>query len=53
MVRSRTHRVAGIQGGTNWPGGSYDPETHTVYVFSQSAIALLGLVPSPDHKYPT
>ncbi len=19
-------------GGTNWPGGSYDPETHTVYV---------------------
>jgi len=37
----------GAQGGTNWPGGSYDPETHTVYVFSQTAIALLGLVPSP------
>src|SRR5579872_2710215 len=37
----------GSQGGTNWPGGSYDPETHTVYVFSQSAIALLGLVPPP------
>jgi quinoprotein glucose dehydrogenase len=40
----------GSQGGTNWPGGSYDPETHTLYVFSQSAIALLGLVPSPDPK---
>ncbi len=38
----------GSQGGTNWPGGSYDPETHTVYVFSQSAIALLGLVPPPS-----
>jgi quinoprotein glucose dehydrogenase len=37
----------GATGGTNWPGGSYDPETHTVYVFSQTAIALLGLVPSP------
>jgi len=40
----------GATGGTNWPGGSYDPETHTVYVFSQTAIALLGLVPSPDAK---
>ncbi len=39
----------GSQGGTNWPGGSYDPETHTVYVFSQSAIALLGLVPPPSN----
>jgi quinoprotein glucose dehydrogenase len=38
----------GAIGGANWPGGSYDPETHTVYLFSQSAIALLGLVPSPD-----
>jgi quinoprotein glucose dehydrogenase len=37
----------GSQGGTNWPGGSYDPETHTAYIFSQSAIALLGLVPPP------
>ena len=35
----------GSLGGTNWPGGSYDPETHTVYVFSQSATATLGLVP--------
>ena len=38
----------GSQGGTNWPGGSYDPETHTVYVFSQTAIALLGLIPPPS-----
>jgi quinoprotein glucose dehydrogenase len=35
---------------TNWPGGSYDPETHTLYVFSQSAVAALGLVPPPPGK---
>jgi quinoprotein glucose dehydrogenase len=32
---------------SNWPGGSYDPETHTVYVASQTAIATLGLMPAP------
>jgi quinoprotein glucose dehydrogenase len=32
---------------TNWPGGSYDPETHTLYVASQTSIATLGLVPPP------
>jgi quinoprotein glucose dehydrogenase len=35
-------------GGSNWPGGSYDPETHTFYVFSQSAPGSLGLVPAPE-----
>src|SRR4029450_12581559 len=34
-------------GGTNWPGGSYDPETHIVYVPSQSPATPLGLVPPP------
>ena len=33
---------------TNWPGGSYDPDTHTLYVYSQSAVATLGLVPPAD-----
>ena len=32
---------------TNWPGGSYDPETHTLYVASQTSVATLGLVPPP------
>ncbi len=40
----------GSLGGTNWPGGSYDPETHTVYVFSQSATATLGLVPPTNGR---
>jgi quinoprotein glucose dehydrogenase len=41
----------GSLGGANWPGGSYDPETHKLYVFSQSAIALLGLVPTPGPSF--
>jgi quinoprotein glucose dehydrogenase len=32
---------------SNWPGGSYDPETHTVFVASQTAVATLGLMPAP------
>ena len=40
----------GSLGGTNWPGGSYDPDTHTVYVFSQSATATLGLVKPPADR---
>ena len=27
-------------GGTNWPGGAYDPETHTVYIFACNACLL-------------
>jgi quinoprotein glucose dehydrogenase len=37
-------------GGTNWPGGSYDPETHTVYVYSQSQMGSLGLVPGEPSR---
>ena len=32
----------------NWYGGAYDPETHTVFVSSQTTISSLGVVPSPD-----
>jgi len=43
-------------GGTNWPGGSSDPENHMVYVYScTSCLSSTGLVPSPagmsDLKY--
>jgi quinoprotein glucose dehydrogenase len=37
---------------TNWPGGSYDPETHILYVQSQRAVATLGLVPPPPDAAP-
>jgi quinoprotein glucose dehydrogenase len=33
------------QGGTNWPGGSYDPQTHMLYVYGKSEMSALGLVP--------
>lgn len=32
-------------GGTNWPGGSYDPETQVLYVSSNSSLGSLGLMP--------
>ncbi|MBM6577264.1 PQQ-binding-like beta-propeller repeat protein [Microvirga sp. SRT01] len=38
----------GIQGGTNWPGGCYDPETHTVYVYSKTQPSVVGIVPNTD-----
>ncbi len=43
-------------GGTNWPGGSYDPETHTAYVYACNACLVpIGVVPAPkevsDMKY--
>jgi quinoprotein glucose dehydrogenase len=33
---------------TNWPGGSYDPETHIAYIYSQSGASPLSLVVPPD-----
>jgi glucose dehydrogenase len=43
-----TLTVGTASGGTNWPGGSYDPETHTVYVFACNACAEpIGLVRAP------
>ncbi len=39
-------------GGSNWPGGAFDPETHTFYVASSNAApVVLGLVrPSADRS---
>jgi quinoprotein glucose dehydrogenase len=35
-------------GGTNWPGASYDPETHTVYAYACNACLVpIGLVHPP------
>jgi quinoprotein glucose dehydrogenase len=38
-------------GGTNWPGGSYDPETHIAYVPSFTAMPVLGLLPPPSKEF--
>jgi len=38
-------------GGTNWPGGSYDPETHIAYVPSFTSFPVLGLLPPPSKEF--
>jgi quinoprotein glucose dehydrogenase len=43
-----TLTLASAGGGTNWPGGSYDPETNILYVNSQKSVSQLGLVPPRD-----
>jgi quinoprotein glucose dehydrogenase len=35
---------------SNWPGASFDPETHTIFVASQTAVATLGLVAPPPGR---
>jgi len=43
--------LATASGGTNWPGGSYDPETHTVYVYAcNSCLMPIGLIPPPSKE---
>jgi quinoprotein glucose dehydrogenase len=32
-------------GGANWQGGSYDPETGTFYIFTNTQVFVLGLIP--------
>jgi glucose dehydrogenase len=49
--------IGTLNGGTNWPGAGYDPETHTAYLpASNASVAPLGLVEPPasfpsDIKY--
>jgi quinoprotein glucose dehydrogenase len=35
-------------GGTNWPGGCYDPESHTVFVYSKTQAQAFGLIENTD-----
>ena len=43
-----TLTIGTASGGTNWPGGSYDPETHIAYLYACNAcVEPIGLVPSP------
>jgi quinoprotein glucose dehydrogenase len=36
------------EGGTNWPGGAYDPQTHTAYIYSQTEATLWALTHNTD-----
>ena len=33
------------QGGSNWPGGSYDPDTQMLYVYSKTVLANFSIAP--------
>jgi quinoprotein glucose dehydrogenase len=45
-----TLALATAGGGTNWAGGSYDPETHIAYIPSQRSPTAIGLVPGDPSK---
>jgi len=43
-----TLSIGTASGGTNWPGGSYDPETHLAYLYAcNSCVEPIGLVAAP------
>ena len=42
--------MATFGGGTNWAGGSFDPETQILYVYSQRTITPMGLVPGDPKR---
>ena len=46
-----TLMLPNLTGGANWQGASYDPETHVMYIFSNTAISSTALVrPTPDQS---
>jgi len=45
-----TLAMATAGGGTNWAGGSYDPETHVAYIPSQRVITNIGLIPGDPRR---
>ncbi|HUO22078.1 MAG TPA: PQQ-binding-like beta-propeller repeat protein [Caulobacteraceae bacterium] len=42
--------LPGTQGGANWPGGSYDPDTGMLYLYSKTAVESLGVIQGADGK---
>jgi quinoprotein glucose dehydrogenase len=45
-----TMTLATAGGGTNWAGGSYDPETHIAYIPSQRSPTPIGLIPGDPKR---
>lgn len=45
-----TLMLPNVTGGANWQGGSYDPETGIMYVFSNTAPASIGLISDPSRS---
>jgi len=38
-------------GGTNWPGGAFDPETQILYAPSYTSLVPMGLMPPPSSEF--
>jgi quinoprotein glucose dehydrogenase len=38
-------------GGTNWPGSSFDPESHVLFVPSYTSLPAVGLMPPPSAEF--
>lgn len=45
-----TLALATAGGGTNWAGGSFDPETHIAYLPSQRSLTEIGLIPGDPKR---
>jgi quinoprotein glucose dehydrogenase len=45
-----TLNLPGLQGGINWPGGSYDPEGHMLYLYSKNQFEVTGISVGADGK---
>jgi quinoprotein glucose dehydrogenase len=45
-----TLMLPNVTGGANWQGGSYDPQTGIVYVFSEGVVGAVGLVSEPERS---
>ena len=45
-----TLAVPAVGGGSNWPGGSLDPNTNMLYLFSSSGMFAIGLAHDPERS---
>ena len=45
-----TMTLPGLQGGANWTGGSYDPDSQTVYIYSKTVPELTAVATDTDGK---
>ena len=43
-------QVPNSTGGVNWPGGSFDPETGMLYIYTKTQIGTLGLINDPERS---
>ncbi|MEE2638697.1 MAG: pyrroloquinoline quinone-dependent dehydrogenase [Acidobacteriota bacterium] len=45
-----TLHIPALTGGSNWPGGSFDPENGIFYIYSKTQVNSLGLVSDPQRS---